>query len=75
MWNILDLDAPGGVELWKELLLVFVGTGVMLWTGTYFSNAGKTECRPLFNPYTASTLYVYFEVYTYAYLKLKLHAR
>eukprot|EP00904_Undaria_pinnatifida_P006320 jgi/Undpi1/2818/HiC_scaffold_14.g06195.m1 len=40
LWNILDLDAPGGVGLWKELLLVFLGTVVMLWTGTYFSNAG-----------------------------------
>ncbi|CAN0294251.1 unnamed protein product [Ectocarpus sp. 6 AP-2014] len=40
VWTMLDRHVPGGTGLWKELGLAVAGAWIMVWTRTFFSNAG-----------------------------------
>lgn len=40
VWTLLDRHVPGGTGLWKELGLAVAGAWIMVWTRTFFSNAG-----------------------------------
>lgn len=38
----MDRHLPGGTGLGKDMLLIILGTWLMIWTRTLFSNAGGT---------------------------------
>ncbi|CAN0057462.1 unnamed protein product, partial [Choristocarpus tenellus] len=40
LWVFLDLHVVGGRGVLKESILTILGAGTMVWTRTFFSNAG-----------------------------------